>query len=156
MDHSISRISGSKEEQYEGMLAAARAVIGSESDRIANMANVAALLKEQFAWHWVGFYLVSGEELILGPFQGPVACTRIAKGKGVCGTAWQRGETIIVDDVRAFPGHIACSPFSRSEIVVPLFAGHQAVAVLDIDSDCVAAFDSTDKKYLEMIGALIP
>jgi len=148
-------MSGSKEEQYEGLLTSARAVIGSETYRIANMANVAALLKEQFDWHWVGFYLVNGEELVLGPFQGPVACTRIAKGKGVCGTAWQRGETIIVDDVHAFPGHIACSPLSRSEIVVPLFEGRQPIAVLDVDSDRVAAFDSTDKKYLEMIVALI-
>jgi GAF domain-containing protein len=156
MDHSISRISASKEEQYEGLLATARAVIGSETHRIANMANVAALLKEQFGWHWVGFYLVNGDELVLGPFQGPVACTRIAKGKGVCGAAWQRGETIVVDDVHTFPGHIACSPLSRSEIVVPLFDGHQPIGVLDIDSDRVADFDSTDKKYLEMIAALIP
>ena len=155
MDRSISRISGSKEEQYEGLLTTARAVIGDETDRIANMANLAALLKEQFGWHWAGFYLVRGEELVLGPFQGPVACTRIARGKGVCGTAWHRGETVIVDDVHTFPGHIACSPFSRSEIVVPVISESQIIAVLDIDSEHPAAFDVTDKKYLEMMMELI-
>lgn len=156
MEQPLSRIGGTKAEQYEGLLKVIEAVVGTEKDRIANMANVTALLKEQFGWHWVGFYLVSGEDLVLGPFQGPVACTRIAPGKGVCGKARDSRETVLVDDVLGFPGHIACSPLSRSEIVVPLFDGNNLYAVLDIDSEKTAAFDGTDKKFLEMIGNMIP
>ena len=130
------------------------AVVSAESDMIANMANVSAILKEAFGFWWVGFYIVkatdAGEELVLGPFQGPLACTRIKKGRGVCGTAWDKGETIIVPDVEQFPGHIACSSLSRSEIVVPVFAPDgNIMAVLDIDSEHLATFDVTDKEWLE-------
>ena len=130
------------------------ALVSGETDLIANMANVAAVLHEAFGFWWTGFYRVVGEELVLGPFQGPMACTRIARGRGVCGTAWQRGETIVVEDVEQFPGHIACSAMSRSEIVVPIFAGGKIVAVLDIDSEHLATFDATDKEWLERIVAL--
>ena len=117
--------------------------------------DLCAALKEQFNWFWVGFYLVKNNELVLGPFQGPVACTRIALGKGVCGTAWQQGETLIVPDVDAFPGHIACSSASRSEIVVPLFTGGSVIGVLDVDSEQLDHFDETDKHYLEQLMKLI-
>ena len=122
---------------------------------IANLANVSAALKEQFGWLWVGFYLAKGDELVLGPFQGPVACTRIRYGKGVCGTAWQNTTVIIVPDVEKFPGHIACSSLSKSEIVLPVFKNNQVVAVLDVDSDHLNAFDTIDQKYLEEIVAMI-
>lgn len=139
---------------YAELLPQIEAVVSAESDMIANMANVSAILKEAFGFWWVGFYIVkatdAGEELVLGPFQGPLACTRIKKGRGVCGTAWNRAETIIVPDVEQFPGHIACSSLSRSEIVVPVFApGGNVMAVLDIDSEHLATFDVTDKEWLE-------
>lgn len=141
---------------YAEILPQIKAVVSSESDLIANMANVSAILKEAFGFWWVGFYIVkpseAGEELVLGPFQGPLACTRIKKGRGVCGTAWEKGETIVVPDVEQFPGHIACSSLSRSEIVVPVFAPDRVVkAVLDIDSEHLATFDVTDKEWLEKI-----
>ena len=141
---------------YAEILPQIKSVVSSESDLVANMANVSAILKEAFGFWWVGFYIVkpseAGEELVLGPFQGPLACTRIKKGRGVCGTAWEKGETIVVPDVEQFPGHIACSSLSRSEIVVPVFAPDRVVkAVLDIDSEHLATFDVTDKEWLEKI-----
>jgi GAF domain-containing protein len=126
-----------------------------EQDPIANMANVAALLHETFGWWWTGFYRVDGESLVLGPFQGPVACTRLPYGRGVCGTAWERRETIVVPDVEQFPGHIACSSLSRSEIVVPIFKDDDVVGVLDIDSKDLSAFDQTDAFWLEKIVSLL-
>ncbi|MEE1147945.1 MAG: GAF domain-containing protein [Alistipes sp.] len=145
---------GGKNEKYELLYRQAREVVANEVDTIANMANLAAMIHQTFGFWWTGFYRVVGEELVLGPFQGPMACTRIARGRGVCGTAWQRGETIVVEDVEQFPGHIACSAMSRSEIVVPIFAGGKIVAVLDIDSEHLATFDATDKEWLERIVAL--
>ena len=130
-------------------------VVEGESDLIANLANVAAMLHETFGFWWTGFYRVVGEELVLGPFQGPMACTRIRKGRGVCGTAWAKAETQVVPDVDKFPGHIACSSASRSEIVVPVFREGEVVAVLDIDSDRLATFDSIDRHYLEQIVQLL-
>ena len=153
-DLSIS-ISTSKAEQYEALLPQIEALITGEPDMVANLANICAALKQQFNWFWVGFYLVKGDELVLGPFQGPVACTRIAKCKGVCGTAWQQAKTLVVPDVDAFPGHIACSSLSRSEIVVPLFHNNSVIGVLDVDSEYLQYFDETDAKYLEQIAALI-
>lgn len=146
---------GSKEEQYEVLYRQIEAVVDGESDTIANMANIAAMIHSTFNFWWTGFYRVKGEELVLGPFQGPMACTRIGRGRGVCGTAWQRGETIIVDDVDAFPGHIACSSASRSEIVVPVWDDGKVVAVIDIDSSRLSTFDTTDKYWLERIAKLI-
>lgn len=146
---------GSKEEQYEVLYRQIEAVVDGESDTIANMANIAAMIHSTFNFWWTGFYRVKGEELVLGPFQGPMACTRIGCGRGVCGTAWQRGETIIVDDVDAFPGHIACSSASRSEIVVPVWHDGKVVAVIDIDSSRLSTFDTTDKYWLERIAKLI-
>lgn len=145
---------GGKNEKYDLLYRQAREVVANEVDTIANMANLAAMIHQTFGFWWTGFYRVVGEELVLGPFQGPMACTRIARGRGVCGTAWQRGETIVVEDVEQFPGHIACSAMSRSEIVVPIFAGGKIVAVLDIDSEHLATFDATDKEWLERIVAL--
>ena len=147
---------GGKEQKYELLYKQIEALVQGESDPIANMANVSAILKEAFGFWWVGFCIVkpseAGEELVLGPFQGPLACTRIKKGRGVCGTAWEKGETIVVPDVEQFPGHIACSSLSRSEIVVPVFAPDRVVkAVLDIDSEHLATFDVTDKEWLEKI-----
>lgn len=144
-----------KEELYQSLVPQIRALVEDEPNRIANMANVAAVLREAFAFFWVGFYLVDGNELILGPFQGPVACTRIPKGKGVCGTAWAESRTQIVDDVDAFPGHIACSAASKSEIVIPIVAEGKVTAILDIDSDQKASFDAIDQQYLEEIVKLI-
>ncbi|MEO6149850.1 MAG: GAF domain-containing protein [Mucilaginibacter sp.] len=145
-----------KEEQYRSLIPQIAALLEGETDLVANMANMVAALKEQFNWFWVGFYLVKGGELVLGPFQGPVACTRIAKGKGVCGAAWAEGKTLIVPDVEAFPGHIACSSLSRSEIVLPAFNSSNMIAgVLDVDSEELAQFDETDAKYLEEIIKLI-
>lgn len=168
----ISR--GTKEEQYQSLLPQIEGLLEGESDLIANLANVCGAMKEQFNWLWVGFYLVKpsfanlsdedlskleaseGEkELVLGPFQGPVACTRIKKGRGVCGTSWAKAETLIVPDVEKFPGHIACSSSSRSEIVVPVIRNKKVVAVLDADSSELNQFDETDKHYLEMIADLI-
>lgn len=146
---------GSKEEQYEVLYRQIEAVVDGESDTIANMANIAAMIHSTFNFWWTGFYRVKGEELVLGPFQGPMACTRIGRGRGVCGTAWQHGEAIIVDDVDAFPGHIACSSASRSEIVVPVWHDGKVVAVIDIDSSRLSTFDTTDKYWLERIAKLI-
>ena len=131
------------------------ALVGSETDEVANMANLSAALKQAFGFFWVGFYRVVGEELVLGPFQGPVACTRIRRGKGVCGTAWAEGRTIVVEDVEQFPGHIACSSESKSEIVVPVVREGQIVGVLDIDSDCLRTFDAIDASRLEEIVRLL-
>ncbi len=140
---------------YAEILPQIEAVVSAETDMIANMANVSAILKEAFGFWWVGFYIVKpclsgGEELVLGPFQGPLACTRIKKGRGVCGTSWEQAQTIIVPDVEQFPGHIACSSLSRSEIVVPVFGPDGSVmGVLDIDSEHLATFDVVDKEWLE-------
>ena len=142
---------GTKEEQYESLLPQIKALLEGEPDLIANLANVVAALKEQFNWLWVGFYLVKHDELVLGPFQGPVACTRIRKGKGVCGTSWARAETLIVPDVEKFPGHIACSSLSRSEIVVPIIRNDKVIGVLDADSIKLNQFDNIDQKYLQQI-----
>jgi GAF domain-containing protein len=150
-------ISGeTKQERYEGLLPQIKAVVEDEPDLIANMANVAAMLHETFGFWWTGFYRVQGEELVLGPFQGPMACTRIKKGRGVCGTAWAEAQTQVVPDVELFPGHIACSSASRSEIVVPIFKEGQVIAVLDIDSDRLSTFDETDRRYLEQVVELLP
>lgn len=155
MAEELTFISGSKEEQYLSLLPQVRSLIEGEVDLVANLANVAAALKEAFDFFWVGFYLVKQDQLVLGPFQGPVACTRIRKGKGVCGTAWQEGATLLVPDVEVFPGHIVCSSLSRSEIVVPLIKDGKVWGVLDIDSDLLSFFDETDRKYLEeMCGYL--
>ena len=140
-----------KKELYENLLPQIKALVEGETDGIANMANVSACLKDTFNFWWVGFYRVIGEELVLGPFQGPLACTRIRKGKGVCGTAWQSSKTIIVPDVDEFPGHIACSSLSKSEIVVPVIRNCEVVAVLDIDSEKTNTFDEIDKEYLEQL-----
>ena len=146
----------SREEQYEQLLPQLRALVSDEENEIANMANIAAALRETFNFFWVGFYIVDGSELVLGPFQGPIACTRIAKGKGVCGSAWATGKTYIVPDVDAFPGHIACNGASKSEIVVPGIDSAKSVKfVLDIDSDQLNDFDSTDQKYLEHVVRLL-
>lgn len=144
-----------KAEQYQSLIPQIKGLVTGETDLIANLANISAALKEQFGWLWIGFYLVKGDELVLGPFQGPVACTRIRKGKGVCGTAWVQAETVIVPDVEAFPGHIACSSASRSEIVLPLLKDGEVVGVLDVDSVSLNEFDEVDAKYLSEITALI-
>ena len=146
---------GSKTERYSTLLPQIKALVEGETDGISNLANIAAALKEQFGWLWVGFYLVKDHELVLGPFQGPVACTRIALGKGVCGASWQQKKTLIVPDVEAFPGHIACSSLSRSEIVIPVFEGGTVVAVLDVDSEALDQFDETDARHLEEIVKLV-
>ena len=151
MAEDLQIITGSKEEQYQALLPQIKALITGEPDLIANLANTAAALFQQFRWLWVGFYLVKGEELVLGPFQGPVACTRIKKGRGVCGSSWKKKETLIVPDVEKFPGHIACSSLSRSEIVVPLVHEGNVWGVLDVDSEALDQFDEIDKKYLEQI-----
>ena len=143
------------EEKYKFVYQKVEAMVSEESDPIANMANVSALLHETFGWWWTGFYRVDGESLVLGPFQGPVACTRLPYGRGVCGTAWERRETIVVPDVEQFPGHIACSSLSRSEIVVPIFKDDDVVGVLDIDSKDLSAFDQTDAFWLEKIVSLL-
>lgn len=144
-----------KEEKYKELMPQLAALVGSETDEVANMANLSAALKQAFGFFWVGFYRVVGEELVLGPFQGPVACTRIRRGKGVCGTAWAEGRTIVVEDVEQFPGHIACSSESKSEIVVPVVREGQIVGVLDIDSDCLRTFDAIDASRLEEIIRLL-
>lgn len=142
---------GTKEEKYNAIMPQIKGLLEGEDDLIANLANVTAALKEQFNWLWVGFYLVKNEVLVLGPFQGPVACTRINKGRGVCGTAWQKNETLIVPDVEKFPGHIACSSLSKSEIVIPISVDDKVIGVLDVDSINVNDFDTTDQKYLQKI-----
>ena len=143
-----------KEQKYEALVAQAKALSEAETDEIALMANVAAIIHETFHFWWTGFYRVVGDELVLGPFQGPIACTRIKFGRGVCGTAWKEKRSVVVPDVEEFPGHIACSSESKSEIVVPIFCNAEVVAVLDIDSEKLATFDDTDKKYLEKITML--
>jgi L-methionine (R)-S-oxide reductase len=155
MAEDLTILKGSKEEEYQSLLPQIKGLLTGETDLVANMANVAAALKEQFQWFWVGFYVVKNNELVLAPFQGPVGCTRIQRGKGVCGTAWLRAETLIVADVGKFAGHIACNSLSKSEIVVPVIRNGQVVAVLDVDSEAYNFFDDTDKKYLEEIVTLI-
>ncbi len=155
MAEDLSIISGTREEQYQSLLPQIKALIEGETDLVANLANVSAALKEQFNHLWTGFYLVRNNELVLGPFQGPVACTRIKKGRGVCGASWEQGKTLIVPDVEKFPGHIACSSLSRSEIVVPLFYNGEVAGVLDVDSMEINAFDETDQHYLEQIVSFI-
>ena len=154
MEKSFNRI-GSKEVRYEALIPQLKSLISTETDQIANYANVSAALKEVFDFLWVGFYRVSDKVLVLGPFQGPIACTRIAYGKGVCGFAWQEGKTVIVPDVDQFPGHIACSSRSKSEIVVPVVKEAKILAVLDVDSELLNNFDEIDAKYLEIICALL-
>ena len=144
-----------KSGRYEELYRQIESVVSGETDQIANMANTAALLHEAFGFWWTGFYLVKDKQLILGPFQGPVACTRIGFGKGVCGTSWKRKETVVVPDVHQFPGHIACSSLSQSEIVVPMFKGDEVYAVLDIDSKELSTFDEVDKAWLERIVTLL-
>src|SRR5882762_11224099 len=158
MAEDLKIIEGSKAEVYQSLIPQIKGLLDGEPDLIANLANVAAALKEQFNWLWVGFYLVkpsgsvnSNDELVLGPFQGPVACTRIKKGRGVCGAAWQNAATLIVPDVEKFPGHIACSSLSKSEIVVPLIHNNKVWAVLDVDSELLDQFDETDRRFLEEI-----
>lgn len=146
---------GTKEEQYQSLIPQIEALLYGETDLIANLANVCAALKEQFNWFWVGFYLVKNDELVLGPFQGPVACTRIKMGKGVCGTSWQKAETIIVPNVDEFPGHIACASASKSEIVLPLYKGENIIGVLDVDSEYLAHFDEVDGYYLNKVINLL-
>lgn len=146
---------GTKAEKYEALIPQIEALISGEPDLYANLANIAAALKEAFGFFWVGFYLVKNEQLVLGPFQGPIACTRINFGKGVCGTAWKEGKTQLVPDVDAFPGHIACSSTSKSEIVVPVFKGDEVAMVLDVDSDLLADFDQTDQDYLEELMGIL-
>jgi L-methionine (R)-S-oxide reductase len=163
MAEDLTIITGSKAEIYQSLIPQIKALLEGEPDLVANLANVSAALKEQFGWLWVGFYLVKSDsknsnetELVLGPFQGPVACTRIKKGRGVCGAAWQNAETLIVPDVEKFPGHIACSSLSRSEIVLPLIKNGEVIGVLDVDATELDQFDETDKKYLEEIILLLP
>ena len=146
---------GGKEEKYALLYKQVASLVESESDTIANMANVAAMIHYTFGFWWTGFYRVVGEELVLGPFQGPLACSRIAYGRGVCGTAWKEQRTQVVPDVEQFPGHIACSSASKSEIVVPLFKDGEITAVLDIDSEHLATFDETDRQWLEKIATII-
>ena len=144
-----------KEGIYQSLIPQITALCDGEPDTIANLSNITAALQQSFHWWWVGFYFVKQNELVLGPFQGPVACTRIAFGKGVCGTSWKQQQTIVVPDVHAFPGHIACSSASRSEIVVPILKDGTVVAVLDVDSEHAAHFDGTDKQYLEQLCAYV-
>lgn len=155
MAEDLHIITGTKEEQYQELIPQIKALTEGEQDLIANLANISAALKEQFRWFWVGFYLVKENELVLGPFQGPVACTRIKKGRGVCGACWLQQKSLIVPDVEKFPGHIACSSLSRSEIVVPLFYKDEVVGVLDADSSELDHFDETDRQYLEQIVELV-
>jgi L-methionine (R)-S-oxide reductase len=155
MAEDLSIIRGSKEDQYKSLIPQIKGLLEGEHDLVANLANVAAALKEQFGWLWVGFYLVKKGELVLGPFQGPVACTRIRKGRGVCGSSWAQAKTLLVPDVEQFPGHIACSSSSRSEIVVPVIRDQEVVAVLDADSAEYNQYDSTDQQYLEEIISLL-
>lgn len=155
MAEDLRIVTGTKEEQYQALLPQIKGLLEGEPDLIANLANIAGALKEQFGWLWVGFYIVREEVLVLGPFQGPVACTRIRYGKGVCGTSWKEAATLIVPDVEKFPGHIACSSLSRSEIVVPVIRDNKVKAVLDVDSTALAEFDAVDQRYLEAIIALI-
>jgi len=168
MAEDLAIITGSKAEQYKSLIPQLKALLEGEDDAVANMANTVAALKEQFGWFWVGFYVVkpvpvpansesteAGEELVLGPFQGPVACTRIKKGRGVCGSSWAQAKTLIVPDVEKFPGHNACSSLTKSEIVVPVIRNNKVIAVLDVDSAAYDQFDTTDQQYLEEITGLV-
>lgn len=155
MAENLSINTGSKEEKYRELLPQLHALVSTEIDFIANLANVAAALKQTFGFFWAGFYIVKGDELVLGPFQGPIACTRIRLGRGVCGTAWKEARTLIVPDVEQFPGHIACSSDSKSEIVVPMIRQGEVIGVLDIDSDALDSFDTVDARYLEEICTYI-
>jgi len=155
MAEDLTIIKGTKEEQYKELLPQIKALVTGEDDLIANLANICAALKEQFDWLWVGFYLVKGDELVLGPFQGPVACTRIKEGRGVCGSAWAERKTLIVPNVDEFPGHIACSSWSKSEIVIPIFQSGQVVGVLDVDSKDLDSYDDVDQKYLEEVIKMV-
>ena len=155
MAEDLTIVKGNKAEQYETLIPQIKALLEGEPDLIANLANTVAALKEQFAWFWIGFYLVKNDELVLAPFQGPVACTRIRKGRGVCGASWAQAKTLIVPDVEKFPGHIACSSLSKSEIVVPVMRNNEVIAVLDVDSDAFDSFDETDQHYLEQVIELI-
>ena len=155
MSENLIIAQGSKSEKYEILLQQIKAIVSGESDNIANMANIAAMIHATFGFWWTGFYRVAEDELVLGPFQGPLACSRIRFGRGVCGTAWERQQTIIVPDVEQFPGHIACSSLSRSEIVVPVWHDNTIVAVLDIDNKELATFDEEDKLWLERIAATL-
>lgn len=155
MAEDLNIVRGTKEDQYQSLIPQISALLEGEDDHIANMANVSAALKEQFNFLWVGFYIVKNDELVLGPFQGPVACTRIKKGKGVCGSSWEQAKTIIVPDVEAFPGHITCSTSSRSEIVIPLINSGEVFGVLDVDSAELNSFDETDSKFLGQIVGLL-
>jgi len=146
---------GSKKEQYQSLIPQIEALIAGETDLTANLGNVCAALKEQFNWFWVGFYLIKGDELVLNAFQGTVACTRIKKGSGVCGTAWQKSQTLIVDNVNEFEGHIACSSLSKSEIVIPVFSNDKVVGILDVDSEHLNYFDTDDQHGLEKVVGLI-
>jgi len=148
-------VEATKSEKYEAILPQIEALISGESDLYANLANISSALKEAFDFFWVGFYLVKGNQLVLGPFQGPIACTRINPGKGVCGTAWTEKKTQLVPDVEAFPGHIACSAASKSEIVIPVFKEEKVVMVLDVDSDLLDDFDAEDQKYLEKLMGIL-
>ncbi|MBI2722617.1 MAG: GAF domain-containing protein [Bacteroidetes bacterium] len=155
MAEELSITATGKEEKYKQLLPQIKSLLQGESDSIANMANVCAALKYGMNFLWVGFYLVKENELVLGPFQGPIACTRISKGKGVCGKAWETSETVIVEDVELFPGHIACSSLSKSEIVIPIIINNKVVAVLDVDSDELSSFDQIDRYFLQEIINLI-
>ncbi|MEI9944523.1 MAG: GAF domain-containing protein [Chitinophagaceae bacterium] len=161
MAEDLSIVTGTKEEKYTALIPQLKGLLQGEEDIVANLANITAALKEQFNWLWVGFYLVKpfgsaqDDELVLGPFQGPVACTRIRKGKGVCGTSWSQAKTLIVPDVEKFPGHIACSSLSKSEIVVPIVRNEKVIGVLDADSENLDEFDTTDQHHLETIIGLI-
>ncbi|MEO7923836.1 MAG: GAF domain-containing protein [Chitinophagaceae bacterium] len=155
MAEDLNIITGNKAEQYQSLVPQIKALLEGEPDLVANMANITAALKEQFDWLWVGFYLVKNNELVLAPFQGPVACTRIKKGRGVCGSSWAQSKTLIVPDVEKFPGHIACSSLSKSEIVVPIIRNEQVIGVLDVDSSEYDQFDKTDQHYLEEILSLL-
>jgi L-methionine (R)-S-oxide reductase len=155
MSEDLIIVNGTKQEQYEALIPQIKGLLEGEIDLVANLANIAAALKEQFNWLWVGFYLVKNDELVLGPFQGPVACTRIKKGRGVCGGSWSQKKTLIVPDVEKFPGHIACSSASRSEIVVPFFNNNEVAGVLDVDGKELNEFDATDQACLEQIVSLI-
>ncbi|HXI00772.1 MAG TPA: GAF domain-containing protein [Sphingobacteriaceae bacterium] len=155
MAENLNIISAGKAQQYQSLIPQISALIAGENDIIANMANICAAVQQQFQFLWIGFYLVKGNELVLGPFQGPVACTRIARGKGVCGTAWEKNQIQIVRDVDAFPGHIACSSSSKSEIVIPIVRNGSVIGVLDADSDRYDEFDETDSLYLQQITDFI-
>ncbi len=155
MAEDLHIIQGTKEEQYKELIPQIKGLLEGEPDLVANLANITAALKEQFGWLWVGFYLVKQDELVLGPFQGPVACTRIRKGRGVCGTSWAQATTLIVPDVEKFPGHIACSSLSKSEIVIPLIRNNEVLGVLDVDSETYNHFDTIDQQYLEEIIAYL-